>query len=170
MWMLSVMAFAQDEICYDCLTENVLYRFAGPTDPYPHWWSPEFDEAASVTILFGVIEGGGGLTITPGGKPIPIDPEWLLVAGTYADERDLASQIDRLGDALDAQRLGWTQLTEVSDTARLQGTVAVVTPRDEAAAVAWIAENARTLAGLDHPTVVFLQDAGAAAREIPVYR
>jgi hypothetical protein len=30
--------------------------------------------AAVVYILFGVIQDGGGLVLTPGGKPIPIDP------------------------------------------------------------------------------------------------
>jgi probable HAF family extracellular repeat protein len=30
--------------------------------------------AAMVWILFGVVQDGGGLAITPGGKPIPIDP------------------------------------------------------------------------------------------------
>lgn len=38
------------------------------TFPDPGRWR------AIVTILFGVIQDGGGLVLTPGGKPIPIDP------------------------------------------------------------------------------------------------
>lgn len=34
---------------------------------------------AAATILFGVTQDGGGLVITPGGKPIPIDPWGPLV-------------------------------------------------------------------------------------------
>lgn len=44
--------------------------------------------AAAVTILFGVIQGGGGLALTPGGKPIPIDPDGPLTSMS-ADKRNI---------------------------------------------------------------------------------
>jgi peroxiredoxin len=50
------------------------------TFPDPGRWR------AIVTILFGVIQDGGGLTITPGGKPIPIDPWGPLVRMTAAQQ------------------------------------------------------------------------------------
>lgn len=44
--------------------------------------------AAAVTILFGVTQDGGGLVITPGGKPIPIDP-WGPLKRMSADKRNV---------------------------------------------------------------------------------
>lgn len=101
---------------------------------------------------------------------MPIDPEWWFVAGSYRDSRDLDSQVERLGGWMDGQRVAWTEVTEVSDTLRLDGTVTIVTPRDEDAAIAWITENGDALARLDHPTIVFLQDGGKALEEIALIR
>ncbi len=56
---------------------NMLINCGSSDKPYPvvdisRW-------VAAVTILFGVTQDGGGLVITPGGKPIPIDPWGPLV-------------------------------------------------------------------------------------------
>jgi hypothetical protein len=170
-FLFSVMAFAQDDVCYDCLDDYPLYRVDSlqSGDDHPSWWV-DYNEALSVTILFGVIEGGGGLGYTPGGEPVPIDPQWLVVAATYTDERDLAAQVDELEASLDGYRLAWTELSEVAGTTRLERTVAIVTPTDEAAAVDYLVENSKTLAGLAHPTVVFVQEGGAALEKIGVLR
>lgn len=47
---------------------------------------------AIVTILFGVIQDGGGLAITPGGKPIPIDP-WGPLMRMAPEKRDLYTSL-----------------------------------------------------------------------------
>ena len=171
MLLLSTLAFAQDDgdICWDCLTEFPLYRLDTPGDPDPEW-TIDFYEAMSSIILFGVIEGGGGLRITPGGKPIPVDPEWLIDVAVYRDPRDLASQISSLSTSLTRSRIPFTVVTDIEDTLALRGAMAIVTPANEAEAVEWVAANSQALAGLDHPTVVFLQDGGAALEEIPVIR
>lgn len=45
------------------------------------WWAslpPRIPmEVLVVFILFGAIQGGPGFGVTPGGNPVPIDPEWL---------------------------------------------------------------------------------------------
>jgi peroxiredoxin len=43
---------------------------------------------AAVKILFGVTGDGGGLVITPGGKPIPIDP-WGPLYGMLKDKKNI---------------------------------------------------------------------------------
>jgi len=48
--------------------------------------------AAVMTILFGVIQDGGGLGLTPGGKPIPIDP-WGPLLRLSRDKKDVLSQL-----------------------------------------------------------------------------
>ena len=52
-------------------------------------------------ILFGIVQGGGGFGYTPGGKPIPIDPEgWRQLSSPKRDIltglaiTQLASMID----------------------------------------------------------------------------
>ncbi|MEQ1505045.1 MAG: hypothetical protein ABMB14_22620 [Myxococcota bacterium] len=157
----SMVAFAGgDEICYDCLTDFPLYRLEGPGDPHPEW-RIDFYEAISVTVVFGVIGGGGGLVVDPSGHGTPIDPEWWFDVGTFRDSRDLAVQVDALTASLDRNRIGYLETTEVADTLRLEGSVAIVTPKDEGAAIAWLTENSKALMALDHPTLVFLQDGGA---------
>ena len=44
--------------------------------------------AAVMMILFGVTQDGGGLGLTPGGKPIPIDP-WGPLSKMSADKKDV---------------------------------------------------------------------------------
>ena len=48
--------------------------------------------AAVMSILFGVSQDGGGLGITPGGKPIPIDPSGPFMK-LSADKKDLLLQL-----------------------------------------------------------------------------
>jgi len=48
--------------------------------------------AAVMTILFGVTQDGGGLGITPGGKPIPIDP-WGPFMRLSAEKKDVLLQL-----------------------------------------------------------------------------
>jgi peroxiredoxin len=48
--------------------------------------------AAVMTILFGVTQDGGGLGITPGGKPIPIDP-WGPFMRLSAEKKELLLQL-----------------------------------------------------------------------------
>lgn len=160
LFLSSMVAFAGDEICYDCLTDFPLYRVTTPGDPHPEW-KIDFYEAISVTVVFGVIQGGGGLVVFPDGHGEPIDPEWWFDVGTFRDARDLANQVDALTVSLDKNRIGYLETTDVAETLALEGKVAIVTPRDEESAVEWLIENGKALATLDHPTVVFLQDGGA---------
>lgn len=54
---------------------------------------PDFSKwRAIVTILFGVIQDGDGLAITPGGKPIPIDP-WGPLMRMAPEKRDLYTSL-----------------------------------------------------------------------------
>ena len=48
--------------------------------------------AAVMTILFGVTQDGGGLGITPGGEPIPIDP-WGPFMRLSAAKKDVLLQL-----------------------------------------------------------------------------
>jgi peroxiredoxin len=48
--------------------------------------------AAVMTILFGVTQDGGGLGVTPGGKPIPIDP-WGPLMRLSAEKKDLLTEL-----------------------------------------------------------------------------
>lgn len=57
--------------------------------------------AAVMRVLFGVIGGGGGLGVTPGGQPVPIDPEeslrrWQRLSPAR-QERTLARLIGEAG-------------------------------------------------------------------------
>jgi peroxiredoxin len=47
---------------------------------------------AIVTILFGVTQDGGGLVLTPGGKPLPIDP-WGPLLRMAPEKRDLYTNL-----------------------------------------------------------------------------
>jgi thiol-disulfide isomerase/thioredoxin len=60
----------------------------GADNPYKynrHWM-------AAVKILFGVTGDGGGLVITPGGKPIPIDP-WGPLHGMLKDKKNILQSL-----------------------------------------------------------------------------
>jgi hypothetical protein len=59
----------------------------------PKSFKPDISKwAAAMTILFGVTQDGGGLGITPGGNPIPIDP-WGPLVRLSADKKDLIMQL-----------------------------------------------------------------------------
>lgn len=171
MLLFSALAFAQDgdDICWDCLTEFPLYRLDTPGDPNPDW-RYDFYEAMSSIIIFGVIEGGGGLRITPGGNPIPIDPDWVLDLAVFNDSRHLSSQLSSLRASLDRKRIPYAVVTDIEDTLALDDALAIVTPASEAEAVAWATANSEALSGLDHPTLLFVQNGGVALEEIPAIR
>jgi subtilisin family serine protease len=46
---------------------------------------PSWAYAVSVQILLGLIEGGGGIVLPPGGPPVPVDPGWSLLAPEKRD-------------------------------------------------------------------------------------
>src|SRR5262249_29942149 len=65
----------------------------GAAEPKPLSQSFDFSKwAAVVTILSGVIQDGGGLVITPGGKPIPIDP-WGPLMRLSSEKKDLLTEL-----------------------------------------------------------------------------
>jgi peroxiredoxin len=81
--------------------------------------------AATMTILFGVTQDGGGIGITPGGKPIPIDP-WGPLHGLGRHGQDavralaaaeLATQLDDRASALAIRKSALTAARASIDAA-----------------------------------------------------
>jgi hypothetical protein len=119
-------------------------------------------------VLFGVVGGGGGVIWLPGDGPIPVDPEPFRAAfdalpvgvAFYEDPRELDARLDEIGAGLDAERVAWTESDDVGTLLRDEG-VALIVPRDEADAVAWLSANRRELATRATNAVVFLERGGA---------
>jgi len=85
----------------------------GAMEPGPHLDLSRW--RAIAMILFGVIQDGGGLAVTPGGKPIPIDP-WGPMVRMSAAQQDLYTNLaiaqlaNGLHDGAAANRIRTTSL------------------------------------------------------------
>lgn len=82
------------------------------------------DYALVVQILFGLISGGGGVVLPPGGPPVPVDPGW---AHLTPEKRDvlLGLAITELADGINdpavRQALGQVGWEAIERTARQMG-------------------------------------------------
>lgn len=76
----------------EAVYEEIFNMLIGCGVPVPHTLPDLSRWRAIVTILFGVIQDGGGLAVTPGGKPIPIDP-WGPLRRMAAEKRDLYTSL-----------------------------------------------------------------------------
>jgi len=88
---------------------------------------------AIVTILFGIIQDGGGLALTPGGRPIPIDP-WGPLVRMSAAQRDLYTNLaisqlaNGLHDAAAANEIQAVSLRAAETAMRAIAASAVAAP------------------------------------------
>lgn len=164
-------------VCADSLSGFAVDLAASCAEPEP---DPEPDPepgnpleidlsrwAIGGTILYGVIQDGGGVIWIPGRGPVPVDPgpTWSvqdpLPVGVvrYDDSRGLDSALDALARELDEARLDYAETVDVSDALARSGLLLVV-PEDEARAVSWLSDNRERLAERDAPVLVYLQKDG----------
>lgn len=79
------------------------------------------DYAVSVRILIGLIGGGPGLVLPPGGPPVPIDPGWRYLAPATRDVLlglAIAGIAEGLHDPKAREALGQAAWTAIAQTAQ----------------------------------------------------
>jgi hypothetical protein len=134
--------------------------------------------AIGAEVLIGVIDGASGVVIIPGEGPVPVPGGYLPWQQAAAATRVAIVTVDGdpaevaavLAQTFEAEETPWSEHTDLVQTPGLEG-VAIVTPRDEQAAVDWL-QDSRSEAFAGHPGVVLLllQEDGDALASVQAWR
>jgi hypothetical protein len=69
-----------EEMGYGRIDAAAALRYARDNHTTYKLERPSWEYALAVQILLGLIQGGGGVVLPPGGPPVPVDPRWQILA------------------------------------------------------------------------------------------